>query len=175
MRASRSAGTREQPLPMRHFILPVALFALPATARAQLPPAMFTEQAGTFAIGIHGFGGLLPDCEEDCANFTYGAYIERENGQTFGIDADWFDISDVTLSFGFPTGRVTTLFTAGFGRQYVEQAGDEDGATRQGGNRIVTTALGVGVKWRNYIGRIGHDGANAYGQVGLAITPAFLR
>ena len=160
---------------MRHFILAVALFALPAAAHAQLPPSMFTEQPGSFAIGIHGFGGLLPDCEEDCANFSYGAYVERENGQTFGIDADWLDISDVTLSFGFPTGRVRTLFTAGFGRQYVEDADDDDGATRQSGNRIVTTALGVGVQWRSFIARISHDGSNAYGQLGLAITPAFLR
>lgn len=160
---------------MKHFILAVALFAVPTAAHAQLPPSMFTEQPGSFAIGIHGFGGLLPDCEEDCASFSYGAYVERENGQTFGIDADWLDISDVTLSFGFPTGRVTTLFTAGFGRQFVEQPGDDDGATRQSGNRIVTTALGVGVQWRSFIARISHDGSNAYGQLGLAITPAFLR
>ena len=160
---------------MRHFIFALALFALPTTAQAQLPPAMFAEQEGTFAVGVHGFGGFLPDCEEDCANFTYGAYIERENGQTFGIDADWLDISDVTLSFGFPTGRVTMLFTAGFGRQFVEQGGDDDGASVQSGNRIVTTAIGVGAQWRNYIVRVSHDGETASGQLGLAITPAFLR
>ncbi len=174
MRARRSPAIGDKP-PTRHFILAVALFALPTAGHAQLPPSMFTEQPGSFAIGIHGFGGLLPDCEEDCANFSYGAYVERENGQTFGIDADWLDISDVTLSFGFPTGRVTTLFTAGFGRQYVEEAGDDDGATRQSGNRIVTTALGVGVRWRIFIARISHDGSNAHGQLGLAVTPAFLR
>ena len=139
------------------------------------PSAPAQEAEGEAEVGLHVFGGSLPNCDTDCAAFTAGLFVVQSNGRTIGIDADWLDLSNITFSYGWPTGRVATFLSASFGQYRATNEWSEGQRSTTAGNTLVTTALGVGLGWRFLRLRVLHDGDAALWQMGIAILPRYFR
>ena len=166
---------------LRTFLLAtLALVLLPSLAEAQFSPTFAAGDTDELAVGVQAYAGSRSNCDANCAAVTAGIYVKRANGQSLGVDADWLDLSNITISYGFPTGEITTFLAASFGRLVYETVYegtgyDDDHIATQASNRLVTTAIGVGIGWRFARLRVSHDGEDALWQAGVAYSPGVLR
>ena len=152
-----------------------ALVLIPQAAQAQFGAPFASADDDGLTFGVQMFGGsTFGSCEDDCGVYSAGLYVQRANGQSLGVDATWWDMSDITISYGWPVGALTTYLGVSFGRYATETVGANDYTSMTESNRFVMTGIGAGFGAGPVRARVSHDGNDATLQMGFAFEPARL-